>query len=199
MQQPQQHIRQLSGTPPTSGSSATNSPKTKLKNQLNVTSSNNNNNNIRLRSKESSPELLNDPRGEVLSLEKKIRDAVQLLSKNKFNVLDEVQNASWQKEAAEKEKELQVQSRGVQAMEVLVNYLVHDVSTIICILRIELARICRCHGVWQDRGVSNGDDCWEEFRNCLYLFGLVAAGRPSSLGFYRRVGFVEYSVQVIIF
>lgn len=139
LQQPQQHIRQLSGTPPTSGSSATNSPKTKLKNQLNVTSSNNNNNNIRLRSKESSPELLNEPHhlqqrglaGDVLSLEKKIRDAVLLLNKNKFNVLDEVQNASWTREAAEKEKELQVQSRGVQAMGVLVNYLVHDVSTII--------------------------------------------------------------------
>lgn len=131
--------RQVSGTPPpttnTGGSSAVNSPKSKLKNQLNVIGSNNSN---RLRSKESSP--VNDQqqqRGGEVSLEKKILDAILLLNKNKFNVLDEAQNALWQKDVGEKEAriermetDLQVQNRGVEALGVLLNYLVHDVSNL---------------------------------------------------------------------
>lgn len=65
-------------------------------------------------------------------LEKRILDAIALLSQNKYNVLDEGQ----QREACEKvqrmavvEGELQVQTKGVQALGVLVNYLVNDVST----------------------------------------------------------------------
>lgn len=65
-------------------------------------------------------------------LEKRILDAIALLSQNKYNVLDEGQ----QREASQKvqrmaevEGELQVQTKGVQALGVLVNYLVHDVST----------------------------------------------------------------------
>lgn len=128
--------RQISGTPPTA-TSQVNSPKTtvKLKN-----GPNNNNNTVapnnRLRSKESSPELVNGrvsgPVVVEVPLEKRILDAIALLSQNKYNVLDEGQ----QREAVERvqrmavvEGELQVQTKGVQALGVLVNYLVNDVST----------------------------------------------------------------------
>lgn len=119
--------RQISGTGPSPAAVLLNSPKTanKLKNG-HVTTNNNINSNSRVRSKEPSPELV-----EVVSLEKRILDAIVLLGQNQYNVLDGAQ----QREAsaklariAEMEGQLQVQSRGVEALGVLVNYLVHDVS-----------------------------------------------------------------------
>lgn len=101
---------------------------------VNVTG--NNNINSRLRSKESSPDPINggavvNNNGAGISLEKRIRDSIVLLTQNKYSVLDDGQ----QREAAAKlarlanmETELRVQSQGVQALGVLVNYMVHDVS-----------------------------------------------------------------------
>lgn len=137
----QHTARQISGTtaPPTAGSALVNSPKTtRLRNGLSTNNSFNAPAN-RLRSKESSPELVNGggaaATGVGLSLEKRILDAIVLLNQNKYSVLDDGQ----QKEAGAKvarlaamETELQVQSRGVVALGVLVNYLVTDVSTNIC-------------------------------------------------------------------
>lgn len=141
----QQHhaARQISGTPPTGGSPSAsslvvNSPKTasKLRNNGLVNVTGNNNINSRLRSKESSPDPINggavvNNNGAGISLEKRIRDSIVLLTQNKYSVLDDGQ----QREAAAKlarlanmETELRVQSQGVQALGVLVNYMVHDVS-----------------------------------------------------------------------
>ena len=84
----------------------------------------------RLRSKESSPELGQQAQA-VQSLEKRILDAVALLRQHHYAVLNGVP----QEEATSKlarfagvEQELQVQSSGVKALGVLVNYLVTDVS-----------------------------------------------------------------------
>lgn len=139
VQQQQHHTpRTISGTPP---GSLVNSPKaTKLRNGLVHNSPHAAAN--RLRSKESSPELSNGTGGgghaQTVSLEKRILDAIVLLNQNKYSVCDDGQ----QKEVgaklarfAEMETELQVQSKGVKALGVLVNYLVHDVS-IICIYKL---------------------------------------------------------------
>lgn len=123
--------------PPTAGGalllnhSSSASPKTATKLRSSLLSSSGG----RLRSKESSPDVslnvtpLPTPPPPAITLEKRILDAVALLSQNKYTVLDDGQQKAAAGKLLELETEAKVQRTGVAALGVLVNYLVTDVST----------------------------------------------------------------------